>query len=421
MSTTKIQLESFITKSIFIFMVVMIFFTPLLFTSSTKEGYEFPKMIFVYIVGATIIFLQALKLIWTRQKFTWGDKVFGVFVIAYALSTLLSSHLYTSLFGYYSRFNGGLLSVLVFYGVYLAAINSLSKNDFKKLGNYLVVGTFPISLYAIVQHFDYGSTFRAYATLGQPNWLAAYLVMIIPINFTLFLNENIKNKQTLFWGTLLILNCIAIWATYSLSGIFGFMLVLSILIYTNFRKIINDRVKFAPVVLIVFAFMVARPGIFGSRLYDLFVEFKKEAIVKHVYAQEQNEDEYKVSDTGSIRKGLWRGTTKLITSNPKVFLIGSGPETFPYEFQKHRPAELNYSSEWDFILNKPHNYYLELWAQIGVLGLGLYLYAIYALLKTKDRILTPALLGFCIVNFFGWPTVATALLFWIYAGFLKVE
>ena len=116
---------------------------------------------------------------------------------------------------------------------------------------------------------------------------------------------------------------------------------------------------------------------------------------------------------------MWKSTVDLIFSSPKIFLIGAGPETFPYVFQKFRESSLNYSSEWSYILNKPHNYYLEVFSEKGIIGLLIYLYVVIYTLRSKNFLLTPALFGFYITNIFSWPTVSTSLVFWIMLAYLN--
>jgi len=89
------------------------FFTPIIFTSSTAEFYEFPKMFFVYFVGSTLlaVFLTS-KILFGGKKLMLPDwRVLGFLGLTF-LSTIFSSHFYTSIWGYYSRFNGGLVSYL---------------------------------------------------------------------------------------------------------------------------------------------------------------------------------------------------------------------------------------------------------------------------------------------------------------------
>src|SRR3990167_1858086 len=170
-------------KLIYCSFVVLIFFSPLIFTTSTFELFEFPKTFFLYFLGATIILLYSIKKVqeWKVPKINIKNPinilVLG-FLIINIISTLLSSHLYTSVWGYYTRFNGGLMSVLVIFGVFFVAVNILKKDDYENL--FLCLTLLPISLHGITQYFQ--EVPRVYSTFGQPNWLAAYLVMVLPIS-----------------------------------------------------------------------------------------------------------------------------------------------------------------------------------------------------------------------------------------------
>jgi O-antigen ligase len=158
-------------------------------------------------------------------------------------------------------------------------------------------------------------------------------------------------------------------------------------------------------------------GIFSAKIHDSLQDFTK-AITTRFVAQAA--PDYKVSDTGFIRTGIWAGTRDLIFASPKNFLIGTGPETFPYYFQFFRPTELNFSSEWNFILNKPHNYFLEIWAETGLLGLLAQVMLLIYVFKTKSTDSKMFVLVFVVTNFFGWPTVATSLLFWIFLAKARI-
>ncbi len=98
-------------------------------------------------------------------------------------------------------------------------------------------------------------------------------------------------------------------------------------------------------------------------------------------------------------------------------MIGTGLETFAYQLPFYRDNSLNYSSEWNYILNKPHNYYLEVFIESGILGLVSYLALLIWSMLQKDKVLVAGLLGFYVSNFFGFPTIYTNLLFWLWLAF----
>lgn len=421
MSTTKSKVSLVINNLIWIILNFLLFVTPLIFSRSTKEAFEFPKMFFVYFAGGLIIFLFLLRVIWIRQKFNFGSKFLLGFVGISFVSTIFSSHLYTSVWGYYSRFNDGLVSIVIFYGIYVAAVNTFSYEKLKKLFIPIALSGTIVSLYALIQHFQINTgtkqIVRIYSTLGQANWLAAVLVMIIPIILSKYLTE--RNKRGVFWFVSGILVLSGIWVSYSISGLLALIAVLVSFVCLNWELVKKNLYKFSVLFVFFAFFMLSQPGIFTERVQDVFTQIK-EIGYRHTHVLAADEDtKINVSDSGSIRAGLAKGTWKIITENPKNFIIGTGLETFPYEFQKHRPAELNYTSEWDFILNKPHNYYLEIWAETGILGLLIYFGIVCELLKSRDKVLVPAFVGFFVANLFGWPTVSTALLFWVYFAVIE--
>ncbi|MBT6401121.1 O-antigen ligase family protein [candidate division WWE3 bacterium] len=406
------------TKAIFTLFKLLVFFTPTIFVANTHELFEFPKMYFVYAVGTTIIWLFLIKKISLEEKLLWPSKSVILFLLVYILSTLLSSHQQTSVWGYYTRFNGGLMSVLVFVGLYWVAINEYTKKQLKELVKIACFSIIPIGIYAISQHYGFianiwksNSVERAFSTFGQPNWLAAYSVMIIPIILgQLLLNKN-ENKR--LWVLLYVLAFSSLWFSQSISGILAFLIIIPIFITINWNKLKKKRRLFATLILASILLTIVEPGIFKGKINDAFFDVKT---MLKVQAQEIAipTDSHSISDPGFIRQYLWRGTLNLIFSSPKNTILGTGPETYPYEFQRFRPEELNDSSEWNFVFNKPHNYYLELWANLGILGLVSYLLLIKKILKKPDPFYSLALVSFLIVNFFGWPTVSTSLLFWMF-------
>ncbi len=457
-------------KPLFLMFSLLYFAAPLIFSINTNELYEFPKMFFVYYLSLVIFAMFGTKLLLNPKKVTKPRIIFIVFLSAFIISTLLSVHRYTSVFGYYTRFNDGLVSLLFYFGIYFVGINTFTKEDLKGLYFLVQLTTIPIFLVSIGQYYPqlkflWGGRLqeRVFATFGQPNWLAQFLVMLIPFSLYKFLNKN--RKEYLF---LYVLQFITLWLTFSTSGFLAFVIVAAAVTINYFKNTNDKTVKiFSKLVVIIGAsliFALTNPGIFKGKVTDIVTDLRRSVSQRFVARAQSDENEVfhtsflnenevfhtsfpggnealrasflagnealrasflagnEVSDPGFIRLGLWRGTLDLIFSSPKNFLIGTGPETFPYVFQEFRPSILNYSSEWDFVFNKPHNYYLETWAEQGFVGLVLYLLILVYLIKKRLPIyIKLGLLGFAITNLFGWPVVSTALLFWLFAMFAEVE
>jgi len=422
----KSFLWSFFGENIYLVLFsILVFLTPLITISEANELYEFPKMFFVYILGFFIIAFFFTDLVIHRFKLKKISSVVALFLALVIISTILSSDIYTSVFGYYTRFNDGLISYIVYFGLYFVAVNKIRKEDFIKILKVSLLTIIPISIAGISQKF--GITFiwphipveRVFSTLGQPNWLAQYLAVLLPVSLYFGLCE--KTKISLTWVFIFCLGFFCFWLTYSLSGFLGLAVGLVTFVLFFAAKEVLDRKAFLRILIIgIFSIGVisTNMGIFKPRVNDAIFDVKKLfSFVQRVYAAGES---YKISDPGYIRKELWRSTFLLIKSSAKNMLIGTGPETFPYAYQPFRGKELNYSSEWDFVLNKPHNYYLEIWSECGIFALFLYVVLILKSALSSHYFVCPALVAFAVTNIFGWPVVATALLFWIFVAYCDV-
>jgi O-antigen ligase len=393
-------------KLMFGLFAILMFFTPLLFTHFTTEFYEFPKMFFVYALGSTIILLFTL---FNKQKVKWPNYFILGFLLANIVASIFSVNLYTSLWGYYGRFNDGLVSILIFFGLFFVAKNVFGKDDLFNLFLFSLFSIIPVSVSGIIQHLN--GVDRVYSTIGQPNWLGQYLAVLLP--FVLYLLFQAQNfKKFIFWFFIYCMGFSCLWFTYSMSSLLGFFVAVTTLTVLFFKKEKVQLLKIGVVVVFSLVIVFFNLGFFKNRLNDVFIDVKN--AVTSTFVAYALDDGHLVSDPGFIRTGIWQGAFALIISTPKIFLLGTGPETFPYVFQKFRPAELNYSSEWDFILNKPHNYYLETWSEIGFFGLLAYLFILYFLVKRIPKFLLPSVVAFLITNIFGWPTVCLNLLFWMF-------
>lgn len=410
------SIKEIIRRPIFLILSALLFITPLVMVNDTNELFEFPKAFFVYFLGTVVFSIGLTALVIKKRKIFWPSYAVLLFLITNLISTIFSSHVYTSFWGYYTRFNDGLLSILIFIAIYFVCLNWSNEWSVQNLLKISALTIFPISMIGVMQHYaigaDYEQIERVYSTFGQPNWLAQYLVMVLPVVLYFF-----ATGFWIFWGIVFALGFACLWFSYSMSGILGFA-VMSVVFFwifyykKNFRS--GSLVKIVILYLLCLVFALFNLGLYKAKIHDALKDFGKraESIVK-VYAQEGG---YKLSDPGFIRLGLWDGSFKLFLSSQKIFTIGTGPETFPYAFQPFRPLSLNYSSEWDYVFNKPHNYYLEVMTETGILGFLAFIYLVFHTLKKMPYYLLPGIAGFLVTNIFGWPVVATSLLFWVWLG-----
>ncbi len=232
----------------------ILFFTiPLAVYPYTSELFEFNKIVLLYILTSSIIAAWAIQMITSKRivfKRTMLDIPLLVFLGTQAISTLLSIDFRTSLLGYYSRFNGGLVSSFCYAVLYWIWISTMDKRSTLKALYCLLFSAFLVSLYGIAQHFGIDHDIwvqdvqsRVFSSLGQPNWLAAWIVAILPITWCLAISDKQKAISRIsmywFWIALSGLLFITLLYTKSRSGVLGlfiaFVLFWSIVIWRGIR------------------------------------------------------------------------------------------------------------------------------------------------------------------------------------------
>lgn len=440
----------------------LFFLTPLVFTSDTYELFEFPKMWLVF--GLTLIIgaFWAIKMVVQGTIFvqrTPLDIPISLFLLSQIISTIFSLDIHVSMWGYYSRFNGGLLSILAYIFLYYAFVSNLGALIAKRLLLVSIVSGFIVALWGLPSHFGYDPTclllrgsldvscwteafqpkIRIFSTLGQPNWLAAYLAILIPITIA-FGISNIKNKQSLFSILFFIFNFLfftALLFTKSQSGFAGAMIALFFFVGAvlfqeakrNKSSVLKSHTAgMLLIILVVFALLFFFVGSPIEKLKILTYEgfkntFAKQKIVSSPSLPRLGE-ELGGTDSGKIRMIVWRGALEIFRNNP---LFGTGVETFAFAYYKYRPIEHNLTSEWDYLYNKAHNEYLNYLATTGIFGLGSYLIMIITFIifilkkrRTNDLLATGLLAGYLSIlvsNFFGFSVVVVNLYFFLLPAF----
>lgn len=125
------SLLNFCNKTIEFSFYLLFFTVPLIFTNSTSELFEFNKMWVTFGLTVTIASAWFTKMFLEKQfriRRTPLDIPILLFLIAHIISTLISLDPRTSVWGYYSRFNGGLLSIMSYILLYYAYVTNA--NDF---------------------------------------------------------------------------------------------------------------------------------------------------------------------------------------------------------------------------------------------------------------------------------------------------
>ncbi|MDO8515487.1 MAG: O-antigen ligase family protein [bacterium] len=408
---------------------LLFFIVPLIFTSKNSELFEFNKMVTTYAFTVIIIGAWLCKMIAAKKiiyKRTFLEIPLFLYLASHVLSTIFSIDTRTSIFGYYSRFHEGLLATICYLLLYFAAVSNLNSENVKKIFYWSFAAGIIVAVWGIFEHyghslsclliepynkFDVGCWVqdvknRVYATLGQPNWMAAYLDILILAGFA-FLTKYKKLFAVLFFIALLF--------TKSRSGVIGLIIGLGIYFVLNIK---NFKLFFVTCILFLVTsvvFGLPLPKIDGLSLENYF----SKPSTTNSELRTMNSNGYidiGISTSSDIRKVVWDGAIKVWQRYP---VFGSGVETFAYSYYKDRPAAHNMLSEWDFLYNKAHNEVLNLLATTGTVGILTYFLVIASAAKQSYK--NPALFGayitILVTNFFGFSVVIIGLYFFLIPAF----
>jgi len=406
--------------------------TPLIFTSINSELFELPKMYFVYLATLLIVFFHSLN--WQKGQVSLFQKnklqlFFSLFLLSQLISTIFSIDVHTSLFGYYSRLNGGLFSLLAYYLLFSVLQNYLQPDFKNKIIKYSLGAGFFVAIYGILEHFGIDKHLwvqdvenRVFSTLGQPNWLAAYLCILLPLAIDKFLSaKTILQKSCFLFLVSSFYLCLLFTKSKSglAAGAISIIIFLIIYIIKNLKSL--NKNSFAKVAVIATFFLISSLSI-NNPIKDYLFPSK---ISNSSFVIDNS---LNITPSGDIRKIVWEGAKKLWQSFP---IFGTGPETFAYTYYWTRPASHNLTSEWDFLYNKAHNEYLNYLATTGTFGFLTYLLliisTIYIFLK---NIFSPpfsregpgvgfsiaflaSFISILITNFAGFSVVVISLFFFL--------
>jgi len=384
--------------------VLLFGLVPLLLTPWNYELFEFNKMVTVYGLTAVIGGAWLMKILAEKEikiARTPLDIPIILFFASQLVSALFSLDPHVSWFGYYSRFNGGMWSVICYILLYYAFVSNWSKeNNGANLSNLLKISLSTatiVAIYGVLERLGIDKKLwvqdvqnRVFSTLGQPNWLAAYLAALIPLTISFVLKAQ-SGKRLAFWIWSLIttLFFLVLLFTRSRSGLLGFAVADVVfwgLIVTTLprepkspKKTVFQTFLLLHVVFILIVFVNGS----GVALLDRYFTLQswKDRILPLPAQSATNAPpvyaapllEVGGTESGKIRKYVWQAALTAWRANPKNLLIGTGTETFTLAFYRWRPKEHNLTSEWDFLYNKAHNEYLNFLTTTGVLGLGSYL------------------------------------------------
>lgn len=432
--------------------------TPLLMYHKTSEIFEFNKMIFIYFITLLILCLWLVRMI-IYKKLLFRNTTLTlpllIFLVSQIVSTYFSIDRHTSLFGYYGRFNGGLLSIVCYIILYFAFVSNISLHDVRQKIEYFLKVSLATStivmLWGLPDKFgfdlscrlftgsfktscwtnEFQPAVRMFSTLGQPNWLGIYLVVNILFALYFIFSQEFKRKWLLF--IYMFLGTVCVVFTQSRSAMLAYGIGLGVIsVYVFAAKIFGKKreayTELLKKILLPLLIVIACAIVVGLSTNKNMI-WGGANNNSQTQVNEKVNNRTIVTDSFTIRKIVWQGAYAIGLKYP---WFGSGVETFAYSFNFLRPIDHNMTSEWDFVYNKAHNELLNYFATTGIFGvlaylilIGVVISRIKPLLNENDDkkqflgvILITAFAAITISNFFGFSTSTINMFYYLIPAFV---
>lgn len=199
---------------------------PLAFTRQTLDMFTLPKATILVVAGLAIAASWASESMAARAVTYpdgWGVRAAAVFGVALLVAVGTSGTLLLSLNGSYSRYTGG-ATYLAGLVLLLAIATGFAFRELRWLASVLVAVSVAVAAYALMQRagldpIDWGEGANVVSTLGNPNFVAAFVAIVLPIGVGLLWDRRSEPRAKVLVGALVALAGLAVAASVSYQGI----------------------------------------------------------------------------------------------------------------------------------------------------------------------------------------------------------
>ena len=435
-----------IDRLLLVFCLLLVFFLPLIFGGKELvwNAFTLPKTLFFQIFILTLTLLGVLRFFLSSRIRVIGHKYLYafLFLLLFSLfsSSFLALNLDLSIWGRYDRMQG-LVGFLGYMLVFLIVLFFVKKDWIKKILWAMVLSSGFVSIYGLIQYAGFDPIAwtesvsypggRIISTLGQPNFLAHFLIMVMPINIFLFFSAK-KRPVKVFLASLFIVQFLSLVFTFSRAGWLSLLIgliisFLAIFYLCQWKKIFKASAVL--VVIVVFLF-------FGLALGGPSAFSKIEVPGDGHFADRISNMLTLDQGSAKIRINYWQAAwQEFRDASVKRKVFGYGPDSLADVFAKHYQKDWGVYEYLNNYPNRAHNFFFDTLLSFGLFGLlAFFLFIGFILLKTvrylyiykedksQDYWLVFTLGITCLLyivnNFFSFSTVTTYVYFYLILGLL---
>ncbi|MHC4320898.1 MAG: O-antigen ligase family protein, partial [Planctomycetota bacterium] len=476
-TSTEPGLIPYCDQIIIAMLLVIIIAVPLYFDIHLHSVFDLSKITILYVLTFAMLAIWSIKTIINCRQIRPEPTVNGqaiqiqqylrqplilpilAFLFVSGFATVFSINPYLSLVGTYKRY-GGFISTIVYISLFFIIIHFIDKKRLRSLLNVIILTACFASIYGILQHFgldlyrwstSFGFGIRVSATFGHPAFFSAFLIMVIPlILIKIFSNpseqycrasSNFRCSTFLYLGILTLL-IVAFYYTKTRASFLG-LLISNIFFFSLIGKksLLANKTKTIVTITIIIGISIFFNVSNRTSVIGRFIEDIKPTLLDSKESPSFLEDSYeparlchsggeigiasKLKGSVFLRVFQYHTGLKIIHDYP---ILGIGPETLGMIYPQYLAEVYKEKGEYRHFenQNRIHSDFLDMAVSRGLLGLGVYLWFLFAYAKmvwkgckkanSSDKALIIGLCASCLAYFiqnqFSFGHVPILTLFW---------
>ncbi len=381
---------------IFYSLIFLVTLTPLVINPWGDDQFRLPKEVFAQIMiiiafsswliklleeslippllkgGKGGIFLSVIKRIVRETPFMLP---ISLLILASLLSIINST---SALFSFKS-----ILNIILYSLLYIVIANNIKKErHIKTLLVSALISSVITSLYCIIQYLGFDpithtvnpaqpnvGSYRTTGFLDNPDIVSGYLIIFPTVALSMFLTSTKLTLRIFFFSAFLLITSITI-IIHSIAPIFG--LLIAFVFFTVFARFhFTSKVKIGLTVILVSfvgaGFITGKFGSIFNRASSLYEGFQ---------------------DLSSDRLLMWRTAGEMIKDKP---IVGIGIGMYKAKFFEYRDKVLDkipYFGVYEKA-EQSHNEYLQLWAEMGTIGITAVIWLIISYFVYAIKLIIP--------------------------------
>jgi len=266
---------------------------------------------------------------------------------------------------------------------YFVIVNNIkNEKQINRIIDTVVLIGAALGIYGIFQYNGIDFSFwrgniarlRVFGFFGNPGYFAGYLILPLSLTISLFFTSKNKNRKILFligilaMGTAIILTFTR--GAYPALGV-SLIFMFSLFLLSRGKSFIKENKKIffiilIAIIIIAFLFIIPTPL---SKPGTVISQIKGRVSITQLINVFPS----------SRRITIWKFTWMMIKDHP---ILGSGIGTFKYNDLRYQAKFFEQGDNRSIypygLAEKAHNEYLQLWTELGTIGLAIFLWLIIA-------------------------------------------